>query len=360
MEWDLRTLCAIVVWFSLHVILGNMTKGIFVWYSFKRPIFVTTIHMIVSTILCWAAIRPVWRMRKPDAHEPCRGQFVSEVLPLAGFFCISVVSGNFALKYVFVSYNQFLAPCAPLATVLVATVSSRQRFNRWAWIGCGIIALGTVAVSTHEAHFHVLGLVFSLAATATRAIKSVVQERLLSKRAEGMGQMDAVILLAYMAPPSVGMLGMAAVVMEPGSLDEIRNNPQPLQLVGWLVFSGIIACAINLANFVLTFFTDAVTVQVLGVAKMVVTSIVSVYIFHNPVSNEQILGCAFATMGIYVFKAYGERIPSTSLRTKSLERIQIDTMADRSDSKLAQDNAHQRLGRGNDGKLRGNDGAEST
>ena len=64
---------------------------------------------------------------------------------------------------------------------------------------------------------------------------------------------------------------------------------------GWLLLNSTLAYCQNLLNFLVTKYTSALTLQVLGNAKGVVAAAVSVLIFRNPVT---LMGCTgyFVTM----------------------------------------------------------------
>lgn len=138
-----------------------------------------------------------------------------------------------------------------------------------------------------------------LAATGTRALKTVVQAMLL---ADASKYLDPISLLCYMSSISCVMLIPATALLEPGAFAKtqalIRSSPL---LVVWIISNAILAFAVNLTNFFVTKFTSALTLQVLGNMKGIVATIVSVCVFHNQVNIYGWLGYALTTGGVFAY-----------------------------------------------------------
>ena len=70
---------------------------------------------------------------------------------------------------------------------------------------------------------------------------------------------------------------------------------------GVAVLSGIVAFFLNLSNFIVTKKTSAVTLQVLGNVKVVISIGVSLLIFGNAVSSFSVAGCVITLAGVYAY-----------------------------------------------------------
>merc|ERR1719446_1146033 len=87
-----------------------------------------------------------------------------------------------------------------------------------------------------------------------------------------------------------------------------------------LVLSGLNACLLNIANFLVTFYTSAITLQVLGNVKNCVAIGVSVLIFHNPLRASQAFGMSVTLFGVWVYNKYGGKVKEPP--KEKLERVE--------------------------------------
>lgn len=68
-----------------------------------------------------------------------------------------------------------------------------------------------------------------------------------------------------------------------------------------LLFNSFLAYFVNLTNFLVTKYTSALTLQVLGNAKGVVAVVVSVMYFRNPVTVYSLLGYGMTVTGVVLY-----------------------------------------------------------
>lgn len=68
-----------------------------------------------------------------------------------------------------------------------------------------------------------------------------------------------------------------------------------------VLLSAVVAFFLNLANFVVTKRTSAVTLQVLGNVKVVFSIGVSLLIFRNEVTTFAAAGCVITLAGVYAY-----------------------------------------------------------
>lgn len=116
-------------------------------------------------------------------------QQLKEITPLSICFALSVAMGNLSLKYIYPSFNQMLGSMSPLITVLLAVLLERKSFSVKTWLSMPVICLGLALCSAKELNFNALGAFYATGATVLRAVKSLMQARLLSHK------LDSVTLL---------------------------------------------------------------------------------------------------------------------------------------------------------------------
>eukprot|EP00439_Symbiodinium_sp_Y106_P013389 s793_g1.t3 len=215
---QLETAAVVSSWFVLNITIASSTKWIFVHgkiciqdrgcTQYQFPVAITVIHMIFSWLLCRVYI---FQFRGGlEGKSLGLAQQAREIMPLSLCFALSVAMGNLSLKYIYPSFNQMLGSMSPLITVLLAVVMQQKRFPLKTWLSMPVICVGLAVCK--ELNFNALGAFYASGAAVLRAVKSLIQGRLLSTS----HQMDSVTLLYYMAPWAAMWLSLIMLVLEGG------------------------------------------------------------------------------------------------------------------------------------------------
>ncbi|KAH7514575.1 hypothetical protein FEM48_Zijuj11G0104100 [Ziziphus jujuba var. spinosa] len=150
-----------------------------------------------------------------------------------------------------------------------------------------------------EPSFNILGFIMCVSATAARAFKSVLQDILLSSEGEKLNSMN---LLLYMAPIAVVVLVPATILMEDNVVEITLNIARKdTKMLWYLLFNSFLAYFVNLTNFLVTKYTSALTLQVLGNAKGALAVAVSILIFKNPITTIGMVGYGLTVLGVVVY-----------------------------------------------------------
>lgn len=222
-----------------------------------------------------------------------------KVFLLSIIFCITIVLGNVSLKYIPISFNQAIGATTPFFTAIFAFFLQGIREIALTYATLIPIATGVVVASGGEPLFHLLGFFCCVLATAGRALKSVVQAIIMSDPSD---KVDPMSLLLYMSTVSTFLLMPTTLLLEPQAfglaVDMCNKNPG---FIWWLAVNSAMAYLVNLTNFLVTKYTSALTLQVLGNAKGVIAAIISVLIFHNPVTWRGVVGYAITFCGVFLY-----------------------------------------------------------
>jgi drug/metabolite transporter (DMT)-like permease len=329
----LRTVFVVISWFVLNISLANFTKWTFIYgevciknhcQQYKFPLTITVVHMLFSWGLCHLYI--FYLSTSARKVTLSFRQQLSKVVPLAACFALSVAMGNLSLKYIYPSFNQMLGAMTPLITVLIS-IPMGKCYNAWTWLSMPVICGGLALCSLKEVNFNFLGAFFAVGATVLRAVKSIIQGKLLVDPSE---KMDSVTLLYYMAPYAAGLIGIAALCSEgltPFTLlnprlswsDDSSEEPSSgtAKVTMLLFLGGLNACLLNITNFLVTAYTNAVTLQVLGNVKSCLGIAVSVAIFGNPLRPLQGLGMVICLVGVWAYQRYGGVVKKEELSERA-------------------------------------------
>ena len=114
--------------------------------------------------------------------------------------------------------------------------------------------------------------------------------------------MHSLNLLSHMAPMALLLLLPLAVLLErdaPAAALALARSSRAFAPM--LALNCGVAAGVNLANFLVTRATSALTLQVLGKAKSVLAVAVSLLVFRNPVSLLGLGGYAVCLAGVVAY-----------------------------------------------------------
>ncbi|CAA3008789.1 probable sugar phosphate phosphate translocator At3g11320 [Olea europaea subsp. europaea] len=171
------TIGLVAAWYSSNIGVLLLNKYLLSNYGFKYPIFLTMCHMTACSLFSYIAI--VWMKMVPMQTIRSRVQFM-KISALSLVFCGSVVSGNVSLRYLPVSFNQAIGATTPFFTAVFAYLMTLKREAWLTYVTLIPVVTGVVIASGGEPSFHLFGFIVCVAATAARALKSVLQGILLS------------------------------------------------------------------------------------------------------------------------------------------------------------------------------------
>ncbi|XP_012068417.1 probable sugar phosphate/phosphate translocator At3g11320 [Jatropha curcas] len=296
------TIGLITAWYSSNIGVLLLNKYLLSSYGFKYPIFLTLCHMMACSMLSYIAIS--WLKVVPLQTLRSRVQFL-KISALGVVFCLSVVTGNVSLKYLPVSFNQAIGATTPFFTAVFAYLMTLKREGWVTYVTLIPVVTGVIIASGGEPSFHLFGFIMCIGATAARALKSVLQGILLSNEGEKLHSMN---LLMFMAPVAVAFLLPAAIFMERDVVGiTIALARDDMRFIVYLTFNSALAYFVNLANFLVTKHTSALTLQVLGNAKGAVAVVISILIFRNPVSVTGMFGYSITVIGVILYNEAKKR-----------------------------------------------------
>eukprot|EP00035_Acanthoeca_spectabilis_P008838 m.159140 g.159140 ORF g.159140 m.159140 type:complete len:321 (-) comp14520_c0_seq3:1768-2730(-) len=295
---EIATLAVTLAWFFFNGCTSNLNKYIFYQYNFQYPLFVTLCHQLCCCCFSWIAIESCPDQLNVKA-KPLTEQVLNRVRVLALVFAMSIACGNVALRYVFPSFTQVVASTTPIWTSMAAYHIQGQPQSPRSLIciagmcfGCGLAFWG-------EVNFHLFGFAAITCATALRGLKSVLGSMLL----RGEDSVDTLTLLYYTSQSASVFLGIASVAVE---FPQMIRDPVFFEegyegLWITLVVSSCVAFFMNLCNLLVTFYTSAVTLSVLGNVKSVLVIVASLGIFRNRISALTIVGTiiTLCSAGLY-------------------------------------------------------------
>ena len=339
----LKTFLIVCGWFASTVLLISFNKILMRDGSkFRLPIFLTFMHMCVAYVCCEIVLSFKERSLVVAAFNSsssgtsgsssgsnkssnsafkvsARQQLQSnrqfwKIFALSQTFAVSIVAAVASLEYLEVSFEQAIAACTPAVTAFMGMVILRKKEHWRVWASLTPVILGGMVTAGAEPTFHAKGLALVLASMVARATKSCLQELLLSS-AESEGgvskdgvvqqseKLDSLNSLRWMSLMSVCTLLPASVEFEGVCAIKaaLRSAYEENDLAWALCANCAGAFLVNISQFLVTQHVGALSMQVLGNVKTIVTVVFSVVIFKNVVGLRSMLGYALTLIGCFVY-----------------------------------------------------------
>ena len=281
-----RAVAAVAGWYCSTVMLITTNK-LLMSGDFGLPVFLTFLHMLVSFCWCEFSANVGWSRRAPlktwrDARK---------VFALSQTLAVSVALAVASFKYVEVSLEQALAASSPAFTAAAGVVILGKRERSKIWITLVPVMGGAMLAAGGEPRFH--------ASNVARGVKSCLQELLLGKEAG----LDSMSLLRWMSLFSMTTLLPMSCIVEGTNViaEKLAFVYENRRLGAALVANCSGAFLVNLTQFAVTGEVGALSMQVLGNVKNVFTTVVSVFVFQNPISAEGVIGYTITTLGAFAF-----------------------------------------------------------
>ena len=353
----LKTFLIVCGWFASTVLLISFNKILMRDGSkFRLPIFLTFMHMCVAYVCCEIVLSFKERSLVVAFHNSSSsgsssstgggGVFVSarqqlqsnrqfwKIFALSQTFAVSIVAAVASLEYLEVSFEQAIAACTPAVTACMGMVILRKKEHWRVWASLTPVILGGMVTAGAEPTFHAKGLALVLASMVARATKSCLQELLLSS-AESEGgvskdgvvqqseKLDSLNSLRWMSLMSVCTLLPASVEFEGVCAIKaaLRSAYEENDLAWALCANCAGAFLVNISQFLVTQHVGALSMQVLGNVKTIVTVVFSVVIFKNVVGLRSMLGYALTLIGCFVYlreKRRREAIENNNINNNEL------------------------------------------
>ncbi|CAG9463182.1 unnamed protein product [Pedinophyceae sp. YPF-701] len=278
---------AVVAWMSANSTLALTNKYMMALSPMRLPILLTCLHMATS----WALGTTVVSVGLLPAQTIQTTRQLRGILVLSSSVGASVALGVACLRYIPVSLDQAVGSVTPAATAVLVYVFLRRVETKQVYATLGAAIAGVLLASQGDPSFQAFGFLLSVLSTLMRALKSVMQQKLMSTDKQ---KLDAINLMRFQALAACGILLPFGMYFEGvGELYGVLHRQYAAGNGLWLLFFGcnvVLAFLTNLTQFWMTKATSAITSQLMGSAKSVLLSAVSIVVFRNPVTPLTAIG----------------------------------------------------------------------
>lgn len=293
----LKAVGTVCLWYMCNITV-SLSNRYLLTSGLRAPISLTCLHMVCT--FCFATVGVNFLgFEKQEIQSRSQAW---KVLAQSLTFGVSIVCGVSALGHIPVSFNEMISSTTPLFTAIIAYAVQGEGQTYEKVTALLLVAVGASISSGGEPSWNLVGFLLAITATATRALKAVLQAVLLTSSEEKLSSMN---LLRYMTGIVILVLIPTVLATEGGSkmMDIFienynQGNTKFLFIMCLNVFAAFMS---NLSQFLVTKCVGAVVLQVLGNFKGVVNACISVLVFQNAVTSQSMGGYCLTTCGVFFY-----------------------------------------------------------
>lgn len=303
------TACCLAANVTLSIVIVILNKWVYVYINF--PNVTMTLYHFVMTFVGLLVCRSfnVFQVKRLP---------LPKMLPLAVTFCGFVVFTNLSLGYNTIGTYQIIKTLTMPTIMIIQTWFYDKTFSTKVKLTLIPLAMGVYLNTYYDIKFNVLGTMFALIGVLTTSLYQVwVGEK------QKEFQVNSMQLLFYQAPLSATLLLFVVPFVEPPwAPDGFLHHRWTLLDLAVVGLTGVVAFLVNLSIYWIIGNTSAVTYNVVGHTKFLLTLIGGFVVFHDRVQLIQVVGIVFTFVGVYLytrFKLDEQRRASGELPVTSAE-----------------------------------------
>eukprot|EP00929_Paragymnodinium_shiwhaense_P070995 TRINITY_DN3606_c1_g1_i1.p1 TRINITY_DN3606_c1_g1~~TRINITY_DN3606_c1_g1_i1.p1 ORF type:complete len:509 (+),score=133.48 TRINITY_DN3606_c1_g1_i1:52-1578(+) len=265
---------------------------------FPYPLCLTAIHMFMSTILANCL-----RLARPDFFPAVENikvtpMYLLKFLQIGVPFAVSLVCGNWAYKYLSVSFLQIMKQSNVVTIYFMCVVAGLEELRRCNVLLLIIVIFGAGMAVQGEMHFLLVGFLLQAASSLSEATKVILQSMLMS----GSEKLDSLSMVLVMAPACFLANLVPLIVLEGGNIGAILPRLQALWPI--LLVNGCCAFSLNVIVAQCIKQLSAVGYLLAGICKDIVIIVSSAWLLGEALTRQQQVGFSIALGGVGLYSLY--------------------------------------------------------
>lgn len=287
----------IVFWISISCTMILFNKAVLDQMKFPYPMFLTTWHMTLSTVLTQIMANTTNMLPGVKEEKVDRAAMINQILPVSIFFSVSLVLANKSYIYLSVSFIQMLKAFTPVAVLIFSFTTGLEKTSCIELYIVTVICVGVALTSVGETYFSWIGFTFQSMAIIAESSRLVLTNILMKNL-----KLDPLSSLYYTAPMCAVFIGIPCFYFEFSELPWERM--QTTEFMVTMLINGGVAFTLNVAVVLLISNTSALVLTLAGIIKDILLVFLSVTIFQSPVTPLQYAGYGVALLGLNLHKEY--------------------------------------------------------
>ncbi|GLD96977.1 hypothetical protein PINS_up005660 [Pythium insidiosum] len=281
----------VAFWLSLWFV---QNVGVTFWNkkaltALRLPVTLTFVHMVCNALGAFLYVHVFKRVER----QPLAPRQQSLMASFSLVFVSNIVTGNWSLGLVSITFNQVMRALVPGVVVVLSALVLRKRYSAARKAALVPVAYGVFLACSGDNSATPLGVAITLVAVVLAALKAVLSNKFLS----GELKLHPVDLILHQAPLSALWCLLAMVVTgECGVL--LQHWHELPALSGWYIVTGIVSFFLNVTSFYANKVTSAVTLSVCANVKQILVIALSIALYdHEAVTLQRVVGIVLVTLG---------------------------------------------------------------
>lgn len=268
--------------------------------DFNFPFFLTFWHCLFATIFTQILSRTTnWLPGVKEAKVSTR-DFYWKFVPMATMFSAGVVCGNSAYEYLSLGYIQMVKAATPVPLLFINFAAGKETPSVIQLVIVCMVSLGVMIACAGELNFNLFGFSLQCLAMLADCGNKVLMDILLKDLT-----LDSLSMLYYSAPISAVVIFIGFLIFEFDRFSLVFLSSQSFLIA--LFANGVLAFSLNLSVMLLVANTSSMVIGLSGPIKDILLIISSVLIFHDIITDRQILGFSLTLVALYAYKIFKSR-----------------------------------------------------
>ncbi|KAL6050420.1 GDP-fucose transporter 1-like isoform X1 [Balamuthia mandrillaris] len=287
---------AVSFYFISSIALVFLNKMLLNNFEYELPLFSVWFQLIVA-IVCVCALGFLGQRVSQVSFIPPASfdiDTAKHIVPLACIFVCMVATSNLTLQFSEVSFYQVVRSLTILFSIALTYVLLDKTTSLAAMRACLVVVVGFVLGVKGEVNFNFLSVVFGTSSSFFVALYSIYVKKKSAVVNDNQWQllMYNNVLAAVLLLPIVLMSGEASMLL---------HSKMFWQRDYWftMIITGVFGFLINIATFLQIKYTSALTHNLSGTAKACVQTVLSIFIWRNPVSLMNAIGIFLVIIGSF-------------------------------------------------------------
>ncbi|KAM7260504.1 hypothetical protein ACFE04_011177 [Oxalis oulophora] len=289
--------------------------------NFPYPLALTLLHMVFSSVLCFAITKVFKIMKVEQGMTP--EIFATSVIPIGAMFAMTLWLGNTAYLYISVSFAQMLKAIMPVAVFILGVAAGLEVMSIRMLLIMSIISFGVLVASYGEININWIGVVYQMGGVVGEALRLIFMEILVKRK--GI-KLNPISVMYYVSPCSALCLLVPWIFLEKPKMDAQGTwsfNPLVLTLNSLCTF------ALNLSVFLVISHTSALTIRVAGVVKDWVVVLLSALLFADTkLTLINLFGYGIAIAGVAAYNNHKLKKEASQKDSNDLPNAEVVKLID--------------------------------
>mmetsp|Transcript_130575 Transcript_130575/g.240168 ORF Transcript_130575/g.240168 Transcript_130575/m.240168 type:complete len:749 (-) Transcript_130575:96-2342(-) len=288
----------------LYILLGStVTLSVKLVYNdefgFHFPKLMTTCHLIASAMFGFMVLFYRKHSQGQDIKIPTASEFGWNLLPMCLGFTYSLGCANMSLMYCSVAFAAIIGASTPFFSIALITLLGMP-FHWELLLPVSGIVFGCMATVMGTLQFSVYGFVLLLLSNLGRAVKAVLQQRLLT--GEVKEKFDPMTLLAWQCLICCPLMLLWSVFSEGSpAIAALVQQRQSWAFLAALALSCANGAALNALHILVIKDLGAVGIQATAQLKQGLTALGGVLLFGDAFTPLTVAGGGIVLLSAFWF-----------------------------------------------------------